>query len=174
MERLFPRRSDWIFDSEYEVFARWWIGRQKDKNSVLGMHPNITVRFTFFFVLSSSGCGSSRPSRGDGTTLTRAFGFVVVTGATTSDDTNDTAIDAAASMTRRGEDNAEFVFAFLPRPLLRDAVLLFLALGDDGAAAVDEGDGALLVDVGAEAVVGDDEPSGMEGDIADKMPLHWL
>ena len=112
--------------------------------------------------------------RGDGTTLTRAFGFVVVTGATTSDDTNDAAIDAAASMTRRGEDNAEFVFAFLPRPLLRDAVLLFLALGDDGAAAVDEGDGALLVDVGAEAVVGDDEPSGMEGDIADKMPLHWL
>ena len=97
-----------------------------------------------------------------------------MTGATTSDDTNDAAIEAAASMTRRGEDNAVVVMAFLPRPLFHDDVLLFFAFGEDGAAAMDEGDGAAMVGVGPEAVDDGDEHSGMDGNMADKMPLHWL
>ena len=88
----------------------------------------------------------------------------------TSEEENDAAIEAAASMTRRGDDIAVLALSFLPRRVLRDVDLV----GEPGATAMDAGDGALRRDVDAATVDGGNDPSGMEGNMADKLPLHWL
>ena len=141
------------------------------RNSILGIHPNIILRLSFFFFLSASGGGSRSPSRGEGTTSTRAFESTVgMMGGMTSEEDNDAAIEAAASMTRRGDDIAVLALSFLPRHVLRDVDLV----GEPGATAMDAGDGALRRDVDAATVDGGNDPSGMEGNMADKLPLHWL
>ena len=106
----------------------------RDRNSVFGMQPNITLLAPFFFGFSSSGCGSSSPSRGDGMAVTRAFGSVVrMVGETASDDRNDAASDAAATIARWGKGEGMVVLVVLRRPLLRDDVAFcFFALEDDG------------------------------------------
>ena len=88
-----------------------------------------------------------------------------MTGGTTSDEASDAAIEAAAMMTRRGEE-----MAFLTRLVERDVILV----GEDGATAADAVEGASFVDVAVVAVDGGNSPSGVEGDIADEFPLHWV
>ncbi len=73
-------------------------------------------------------------------------------------------------MTRRGDDIAVLAIAFLPRLVWRDVIFV----GESGALAMDAGDGALRLNVDVALVDGGKDPSGMEGNIADKLPLHWL
>ena len=132
----------------------------------MGIHPNMILLDSFFFRLLSIGGVSRRPSRGEGLAGTLAFRFVTgTTGGTTSDEVSDAVIEAAAMTTRRGEE-----ITFLTRLVERDVVLV----GEDGAKAADAGEGASFVDVVVVAVDGGNSPSGIEGDIADKFPLHWV
>ena len=99
----------------------------------------------------------------------RAFESTVgMMGGMTSEVENDAAIEAAASMTRRGDDIAVLTPSFLPRLMLHNVDLV----GELGATAMDAGDGALRRDVDAATVYGGNDPSGIDGNIADKLPLH--
>ena len=80
------------------------------------------------------------------------------------------AIEVVVMMTHRGEDIAVLAIAFLPRRVLCNVILF----GEDGAMVGGAGDGALIAEIDVVAVDGGNDPSGMEGDIADNFPLHWL
>ena len=89
-------------------------------------------------------------------------------GGTTSEKVSDAAIEAAATMTRPGDDIAVLAVAFLPRLVWRDVIFV----RESGALAIDAGDGALRLNV--DVASGGNDPSGMEGNMADKLPWHWL
>ena len=94
--------------------------------------------------------------------------MVGIMGGTTLEEASDVAIEAAAMMTRRNDDIAVLSIAFLPRLVLRDVDLL----GDCGATAMAAGDGALQRNGDAATVDGGNDPSGIDGNIADKLPLY--